>query len=787
MPVELMPPGSPGLGDSPSPGRLSRGARVGWVALALTVAYVVVGGGGYAGIDLPLLRLLNLSVIVVGLFAWVLLARRRPEWRPRSAIWPVLLIPIVVLALATFTSPFPRLGLDYLAWTLLLVALYLFLVRILAVPYAQARIGWLLAGLGILLSVTYIALVVGHWLEWWDLLGRAGPPMLRPAYTRMLIGGPTIVAPVLVLLAVGGAGGIGLSTRRRRVVVGALALATLTAVFLSGTRGAWLGLAGAMAVTGVGVYLAHRDELHRAARDRRVRVGAAVAIAVTAVGTLAFVPALLDRLSLAADGGRTYYAATALRMFVDSPLFGQGPGNWAARRMIFSEAVDPDISVAHPHNIYLLTLAETGLLGLLAGAAALVVVAWLVIGALRDHDRARQRWGFAATFVLVYLGTNALVDSFANLPVVIVLAAVPFAVLDASSRYSIGEQWLHLRARTRARIHATVTVLVLASAALAAIALVRIESLAIEHQRAVAAIDRGDWAAAMAPARAAVAGDPDMIPYRVTLGLGAAATGDWSTAASAFEAAAEADGLPQSWLNLALSLHQSGAPTDDVVHVLERASRFGDDPSVSIALVDLYTRLGLANEAAEEAADLLAAYPSLAADGLWTEESRLAAIFPAALRTAMERSPGHWELALMAGDAESARDLVDSDGDDLAGLVIDAWAGDTGSLAQLQADARLQPHDIGTVSWAARASAKAGDGDAASDLRRIIEFTSEGTRRVGFESRIAPAGSAPSSQALPVDHVYGADGYRRVTPDRLLAAGLPTVVDVDLARTDGPP
>ena len=184
---------------------------------------------------------------------------------------------------------------------------------------------------------------------------------------------------------------------------------------------------------------------------------------------------------------------------------------------------------------------------------------------------------------------------------------------------------------------------------------------------------------------------------------------------------------------------------------------------------------------------LLARRPAIAADPLWTDGSRLAAVFPAALRSALERSASPWELALMAGDEELARELAEHAGDERAGRIIDAWTGDTAALLQLQAEARLHPFDAAAVAWAARLSARAADGAAASDFRRIIEFTSEGVEKVGYEPRIVPAGAAAMAGALRADHVYGADGYRRVTPDRLLAAGLPYVVDVDLAATDGPP
>ena len=148
--------------------------------------------------------------------------------------------------------------------------------------------------------------------------------MLRPAYTRMLIGGPTIVAPVLVLLAANAFGGLGFGTRARTITLGALAFTTALAVFLSGTRGAWLGLAVALVVVGGVAALMHRDRLSGLWADRRVRIGAVAVVVAGLVAVLIASPAILSRLDRGSDGGRAYYFATAQRMFEDAPLVGPG-------------------------------------------------------------------------------------------------------------------------------------------------------------------------------------------------------------------------------------------------------------------------------------------------------------------------------------------------------------------------------------------------------------------------------------------------------------------------------
>ena len=756
---------------------------LGWAALTAAFVWIVLIAGGYAGIELGLLRTLSLAIISFGLVTWVLLAWRDPRWRPRTAIWPALVVPYAVLFLTTLTSSLPRLAVDYLAWATLLVALYLLLVRALSFSYVQERIGGLMAMLGLVTSIAYIGVVVGRWLQWWELVGHLTPPMLRPAYAGLIVGGPTVVPVVVVLLMASAFAGLGWSTRGRRIILSVLAVTTLTSVFLSGGRGSWLALAVALVLVGVGILIANRHRLRGLLADRRVRIGLAAAGVIVVVAGLVMAPALLDRLNAGGDGGRAYYVTTAQRMFEDSPVLGQGPGTWPALRIAFTQPGEPDIYVPHPHNTYMLALAETGLVGVAAGVVALLAVLWLVAVAFREGEPVRRRWSAAAAFGLIYLAIASIVDSYANLPIVLLLAALPVATLDATSKRGVTDRLWQAAEGTATRVHALVTVALFVAAGISVVALFRIESAASSHQLAVASIEELDWDAALESAAVAVEADPDMVPYQVTYGLASAASGDWDAAERAFEAAAAADDLPESWMNLALARLELGRPGAAVDEAIDRGRRMsGDNAFVGLAAATLYDRMGRDDEATDELIAIVAANPSLGGDPVWADDPGFAWRWDTVYSGALGQTDQPWRLAMFAGDFERARALADESVSELAPLVVEAWAGDPGALATLVQMALDDP-DSEITPWAARASANVGDGETAGRMRQIVTFGLEGASLPGYEARIIGTDHVPPDGALDLLHGYGKNDYRRYTAGHLLAPGFPSLVLVDLADT----
>ena len=418
-------------------------ARTTFVLLAL---YAVILGGSWVGIYWVSLRVASLALVTTALLVWLIVAWRRPQWRPSTAMWPALALPPLALGLSALSSPFQRLGLEYVAWATLLVALYLLLVRFLAWPFVRARVGAVAATLGLALAAIYIGWVVVLWIEWWALTGVEAAPPLRPLFLGLTWGNPSAVLTVQVLLLAIAAAGLGTATRRARAALAVLAVMTLLVIVMSGSRAGWLALAGALIVV-VGIRAAPelwrratslRAGLTRALGDRRTQVSLVLGGILGAILIVLFLPGVLARFETGGDGGRPVYYAVALRMFVESPLLGLGPGSWAARRPAYTEAGELDYVVPHAHDIYLQTAAELGIVGLTVGAVALACIVWLVIGAIRGDRPGRRRWAWAGAFALVYLGLHSVLDFYANMPAVLLLAAVPIALLDATAERSLG-------------------------------------------------------------------------------------------------------------------------------------------------------------------------------------------------------------------------------------------------------------------------------------------------------------------------------------------------------------
>jgi O-antigen ligase/tetratricopeptide (TPR) repeat protein len=758
---------------------------VGWAGFSLLVLYAILLGGGWIGIYSVQVRVLSLGIVAVGLLGWLLVAVRRPEWRPTTAIWPTFVLPLLSFVLSTAFSPLPRLGLDYLAWAVLLTALYLLLVRILALPYARARIGGLAAMLALVLGTAYVVMAMVLWIEWWGLVGELRFPPLRPMYLSMPWGGPSAVLTVQVLLTTAAVAGLGFSTRGARTVVTLLVILTALVALVSGSRSGWLALAGVLVIM-AGMWLlspSRRASIVAVLRDRRARLGLLILGAGVIAATVILGPVILGRFLEGGDGGRPTYWATALRMLADSPVLGVGPGNWAARRIAYTETGELDFTVSHAHNQVLESGAEFGLLGLAVGALVLACVAWLVIGALRGPDASRRRWAWATVFGILYLAIATVVDSY-TYPATLLPLGIAIAYLDATSDRAI---WLPRRLGILgAPLRRLALVALVIGCAGAVVFLARAESSALAHARAVAAVNEADWDAGLASARDATEAEPDLPPYQVTLGLAAAGSGDWEVAEAAFLTAAAIDDLPASWLGAALAQAELGRTDRQVEASLQNAMRLGiHQPAVMFAVGQVFDRIGLDDRADDAFARAVAALPSLAADTAWSVDLDPPGRFQSILERATELSPwAGWEIALMAGDLDRAKTLASGRGD--AGYldhIIAAWSGDRVAVDAIRSEADGDPMDARALSWAARLSDRMGEPVTADRYRRLVDIGLRGASQ-GYEVRVGRRAIRDAALGT-LTYYYGNYMYRRTTPPDLLVPGLPGLVIGDAADATG--
>lgn len=769
-----------------SPARL-----LAWIGIVLGVVYLTFGGGGGSlGIYVVQWRIASLLIITVALAAWLVAALRHPAWRPATAIWPAFVAALAAFAISTAASWSPRLGLEYVAYALICTALYLLLVRLLASPYFRPRLGGLAVALTLAIGLDYLALVLQHWTYWWQAVGRITVPPLRPAAESLTYGNPSAVATMMLLLCTASVAFLGFDTPRRRIADGFLVLLTAAVVLVTGSRGAWLGVGvGVVAVAVLALLLPDvRGRLREFAGRPLVRVAAGVVLVAALVAAVALFPALRDRLLANTLTSRLSFYLAALRIFAAAPLLGSGPGTWVARRVAFTDASGVDLYIPHAHDIYLQTLAEFGLLGVLAGAVVIGSLVWLVLGAIRGSDPVRRRYGWAALFALAYLAGHQLVDFYANMPAVFFALGITVGVLDATSPRpcTLGAvvRWAARRrptvdradavlARLRPVAMAGLPVVVTAALAFSGWS----ESVALTQWRAVEAANAGHWSDARQLASEAAAADPTMPPYQFTLGIAAAGAGQLTQSRDAFSREATTDEFPEAWLDLAavqLELGDSAAARTD----LDRAMRLGaQQPQVAVPAAALYLRLGDASAAARAIADAEVVIPWLAADPYWSSVSALRAAADRAVPIAVtEADPAvRYQVALAAGRTTEAIALaaqLPPPDAATACLVIRAWTGDRGALDALAADAVAHP----LAAYAPLAAFLAErQGDMAT-ANRMADIAAQGGSRSGparLDIVIGPSCGACEQMPGPNAPYYGLFQYRRPVPQDLLVLDLP--------------
>ncbi|XVV35246.1 O-antigen ligase family protein [Streptomyces sp. CA-100214] len=340
--------------------------------------------------------------------------RRRPLTR-RAAV--VLGLPVLGLAVAAVGAASPGAGLEglgrYLQVFVLVPAAVLLLLR----RRDDVRLlAWAMAGL----AVWQGAVGVHQYVTGTGASYQGEPIRAVGTFGAQDVMGMATVVSLGLVCAVGLA--LGRTTVRHRLLAAGCALALLLPLALSFSRGAWIATAVTCAA-----------QLLLSGARRALAVGAAaVAAGVVLVGGLGVGTAMLqervgsitqvtDAPDQSVTDRYTMWAAAA-GMWRERPLTGVGLKGFPEHRdshasLALSSGSETDGAGAgyhrqpllSPHNMYLLVLAEQGLLGLLALAGswlALLVLGLRRLRAVRRAGTAGQDCGLVACGLLVWQLTD---------------------------------------------------------------------------------------------------------------------------------------------------------------------------------------------------------------------------------------------------------------------------------------------------------------------------------------------------------------------------------------------
>lgn len=485
-----------------------------WIAIAIIALDLVFFSGASNFLASPQSRVLDQVIILMSVAAFGVAA-----WRGAVDVRSPLVLPgiawIAANVIATVTSARPANSLEGLALLLLAAPAYLFVRSVVWTGWIRPRLDGLVIAATAVFAGAYLLQAGGQWLAWWSVIGPSVPP-LRPGDVGLTVGTVNAVSLYLELLA---PIAIWLSwTRwRRPEPTIALALLSLVALIVTGSRGAWLGVAfGA----GMLVSLVWWDRGRPLPRLPSSHGGRLATIATAGFGVLLLVvlaPVLLTRLA-GGDAGRFELWTAAWGMFIASPLGGAGPGAFPDVRPGWPIS-EPNLAIlTTSHNSVLQVLAEVGVVGAISAiwlVATLVRVTVRSIHAAADPDERALRQVCAATLLAV--GVHSLVDTQFHLPAILILLFHVIARLDPPPD-AVSER------RPRAAIAGMAGAVVVGAALLIPIDIAMIQAVAGNE-----ALAKDDAPAALDLFRSAAV-THELGPYRLGEALAAARMGDLGSA-----------------------------------------------------------------------------------------------------------------------------------------------------------------------------------------------------------------------------------------------------------------
>lgn len=402
--------------------------------LLLAIYFIFIGGGAYFATSLSV-RIAH--HVIVSVLAVIWLGRRvhRGQGLSRTPLNAPILAGIAVWGVATLLSQDVRMSIEHVWLLLTHVWLFYVIVDIIQRGY-QRMIFEIVAFIGAIV-VMLMGLELGSWyfglgitpgtVVGWASEGRLPtlsdlPTLALALSVSTLQAGFT--AP-LVIVTIGWA----LTTPHRpyrRVLLG-LGVLLMLALLLTKSRGGLLSLVAASGVLMI-FYLTRQPQVTRYIPRRMIIAGG---VTLSALGLVGLVLLTLPFGIGASNAQRLDMFSSAVEMTIDHPVTGVGVGMFGrAFRMYRDPAIAQD-KLASAHNLYLNTLAETGVIGGIVGVWLLVAfgrAAWHNWQSARY--RGHQRRIEIVLAALAGLAVHSMVEVFSVTPLVLlILVLAAYAII----------------------------------------------------------------------------------------------------------------------------------------------------------------------------------------------------------------------------------------------------------------------------------------------------------------------------------------------------------------------
>ncbi len=350
------------------------------LAVALISYFYFYGGTKFNLIDLSALTKTGL------LLAGIWLALQIFGKTHRTPVDAPILAVIVVLILTSFTGILPRQALVEVGYLLIAVMLFYFVIGLMQRnwnPRILSKAILIIGGVFMILS----------WLEffkwilaWWQLgTGNFLPPF---AYRLPAPNFICVIMNVWTLYAL--AHFIHVREKIARIILGAYLLSALGIIYLTSSRGGWLGLAGGLVVF-FSIYIVKEQsqwlkDTWKLIRQPKYLIPLIITVLLVLVA-IGYV--FLQQDSQPTHGpilqSRDMLWKPAFAAIADSPWIGHGPYAYIFY-FLRVNSVPPTLLYDYAHNIYLDILISSGVLGLIAFFILMVVLIKALVKVLNHPD-----------------------------------------------------------------------------------------------------------------------------------------------------------------------------------------------------------------------------------------------------------------------------------------------------------------------------------------------------------------------------------------------------------------